>query len=70
LNHARVDTVNLQRPIAADDNTRILLPLSGPLAALGDAIDPKDLSIAMRVYCANKVYLGIQRTSPGPANRE
>jgi hypothetical protein len=29
LNHAPGDTINPQRPIAADDNTLILLPLSG-----------------------------------------
>jgi hypothetical protein len=30
LNHVLGDTINLQRAIAADDNTWILLPLSGP----------------------------------------
>jgi len=35
------------------------------LAALGDAIDPKDLSIALRIYTANPVYL--QRQTAGVA---
>jgi hypothetical protein len=30
LNHAPGDTINPQEPIAADANTQILLPLSGP----------------------------------------